>query len=506
VSSRRVFVGEGCCSSWSIRTLRRAVPTRVVSLSFLGLGLIPLSLGLAAPAAAQTDPAPAERPAPEATEAVALQAQFAGEQFTPGGLTAVEAARRAAETSVQAASRREQVLIAANNRERILWDAAPRLTLTAQTTRFSPVDTPVFDGPDGPINFAQPLSSHLFNARLSVPLSDYLLRTVQALRGAGRSEDAARLDEQAERVTSAANAKISYYDWVRARLQRVLAEQALSQASAQLTRMRALQGVGRAAEADVLQAQAFEADAQLAFSQTQVQQVVAEERLRLSMHTPGGEPLSVGEDVLAEFPAANEALGVEELFREAVGQRLEIRSIQTNRAALEDLRSIEGSRALPRLDAIGNLTYANPNPRIFPQSATWNGTWDVGLALTWSVNDIGAAGTQSRIVRSQAAQLASNQVVVEEGLRLEVVSAHGALNQARVNVSTAEQGERAATAAFVARQRLQEQGLGTALELLQAETTRIQARLNLINAHIALRVARVQLDHAVGRDVVVLAQ
>jgi outer membrane protein TolC len=41
---------------------------------------------------------------------------------------------------------------------------------------------------------------------------------------------------------------------------------------------------------------------------------------------------------------------------------------------------------------------------------------------------------------------------------------------------------------------------------LQAETTRIQARLNLINAHIALRVARVQLDHAVGRDVGVLAQ
>jgi outer membrane protein TolC len=470
-------------------------------------GLIPLGLCVATQAAAQVSPAPAQVPAPTGAEAVAPQAQFAGEQVTPGGLTAAEAARRAAETSVQAAGRREQVLIAANNRERILWDAAPRLTLTAQTTRLSPIDFPTFEVAGGPpISFTQPLSNHLFNARLTVPLSDYLLRIVQALRGANRSEEAARLDEQAARVTSAANAKLSYYDWVRARLQRVLAEQALSQASAQLARMRALQGVGRAAEADVLQAQAFEADAQLAFSQTQVQQVVAEERLRLSMHTPGAEPLSVGEDVLAEFPAAKEALGVEELFQEAVRQRLEIRSIQKNRASLEDLQSIERSRALPRLDATGNLTYANPNPRIFPQSATWNSTWDVGLALTWSVNDIGAAGTQSRIVRSQAAQLASDQVSVEEGLRLEVVSAHGALNQARVNVSTAEQGERAATAAFVARQQLQEQGLGTALELLQAETARIQARLNLINAHIALRVARVQLDHAVGRDVAVLTQ
>ena len=43
--------------------------------------------------------------------------------------------------------------------------------------------------------------------------------------------------------------------------------------------------------------------------------------------------------------------------------------------------------------------------------------------------------------------------------------------------------------------------MGTQLELLQAETARVQSRLNLINAHIALRIARTQLDHAVGRDV-----
>jgi len=53
--------------------------------------------------------------------------------------------------------------------------------------------------------------------------------------------------------------------------------------------------------------------------------------------------------------------------------------------------------------------------------------------------------------------------------------------------------------------RLQEQGMATTLELMQAETARIQARLNSINAHIGLRVARVQLDHAVGRDANVVA-
>ena len=104
-----------------------------------------------------------------------------------------------------------------------------------------------------------------------------------------------------------------------------------------------------------------------------------------------------------------------------------------------------------------------------------------------------------------AEELVQLYALPEEGLRIEVVSAHGALNQARQNVVTAEQGERAAAAAYEARARLQEQGMGTTLELLQAETARIRARLNLIYAHIALRVARTQLDHAVGRDVPLLA-
>jgi outer membrane protein TolC len=81
-----------------------------------------------------------------------------------------------------------------------------------------------------------------------------------------------------------------------------------------------------------------------------------------------------------------------------------------------------------------------------------------------------------------------------------VVTAFGALTQARQNISTAEHGERAAAAAYEARVRLQEQGMGTALELIQAETARVQSHLSSVNAHIALRVARTQLEHAVGRD------
>jgi outer membrane protein TolC len=428
--------------------------------------------------------------------------RFAQVLAQPGGLTAMEAARRAAETSVQAAIEREDTRIAENNQAQVLWGSVPRLQLTGRTTRLSRVQGFSFTDPatGDQIEFPVPVWNHMLNVGLTVPISDYVLRLVQTLRGAGKSRDAALLEEQAARVTSASNAKIAYYDWVRTRLEKVVSEQALSEAGAQLTRMQALYSVGRAAQADLLQAQAFEADAQLALSQSETNGAVAEERLRLAIHAAPEEQLAVGEDVLADFAAKDEAKGVEELYREAIDNRLELRALEKSHAALDDSRYVEATRAWPTLDAVGNVTYANPNQRIFPQEEEWKATWDVGLQLSWALNDFGVARNQADTVGAQMVQLEQRRRSVEEGVRIEVVSAHGALNQARQNVVTAEQGERAAAAAYEARARLQEQGMGTTLELLQAETARIRARLNLVYAHISLRVARTQLDHAVGRD------
>jgi outer membrane protein TolC len=443
----------------------------------------------------QVPPPGTATPAPAAPATAApsgdVAPRFASVLAQPGGLTSNEVARRASDTSVLAAIEREDIRQAENARATVIYNAVPQLTLTGRAQRLSSVDSP----------FPQPTRNYLLNAGLTIPLSDYLLSLVQALRGASSNRDAADLEERAARVTAAANGRIAYYDWVRMRLETVVAEHALSEAGEQLSRMQALHSVGRAAQADLLQAQAFEADAQLSLSQSRTRGTVAEERLRIAMHAPPDEVLRVGEDVLADFAAKDEASDLEALYREALAGRLEIRALGRSHAALEDSRHVEFMTGLPRLEAIGNYTYANPNQRIFPLEEEWNTSWDVALQLTWRVNDLGVGSRAADTVDSQITQLEQQRLDIEEQLRIEVVTALGALNEARQNVATAVQGERAATAAYEARARLQEQGMGTQLELLQAETARIRATLNLVYAHIALRVARTQLDHAVGRDV-----
>jgi outer membrane protein TolC len=443
----------------------------------------------------QVPPVGTATPAPAAPATAApsgeVAPRFASVLAQPGGLTSNEVARRSSETSVQAAIEREDVRQAENARATVIYSAVPQLTLTARAQRLSTVNA----------QFPQPTRNYLLNAGLTIPLSDYLLSLVQSLRGASASRDAADLEERAARVTAASNGRLAYYDWVRTELETVVSEHALSEASAQLARMQALYSVGRAAQADLLQAQAFEADAQLSLSQSRTRGIVAEERLRVAMHARPDETLSVGEDVLADFPAKDEAGDLEALYREALGARLEIRALERSHSALEDSRHVEFMHGLPRLDAIGNYTYANPNQRFFPLEEEWKSSWDVALQLSWTVNDLGVRSRAADTVDSQITQLEQQRIDVEEQLRIEVVTALGALNEARQNIATAVQGERAATAAHEARERLQEQGMGTQLELLQAETARIRATLNLVYAHIALRVARTQLDHAIGRDV-----
>jgi hypothetical protein len=41
----------------------------------------------------------------------------------------------------------------------------------------------------------------------------------------------------------------------------------------------------------------------------------------------------------------------------------------------------------PRLDAFGDVTYANPDTVIFTLEEEWNESWAVGLALSYTLND-----------------------------------------------------------------------------------------------------------------------
>jgi outer membrane protein TolC len=121
--------------------------------------------------------------------------------------------------------------------------------------------------------------------------------------------------------------------------------------------------------------------------------------------------------------------------------------------------------------------------------------------MVWTLNDLGSSQADAKSTASEVARVRAQKQQFKDGLRTEVLAAHRSIEEADLGRESARRGIAAAQASYEDRVVLLKNGRGTALEVLEAETSLVTARLNLVEAHVALRMARVRLDHALGRDV-----
>lgn len=440
-----------------------------------------------------------------------------------GGLTSADVGRRAGATSLDAKAKDLEIDAAEAEVDKAAAGYLPRLSLTARYTRLSPVSATSLGGggfysvvtttPPGqvvdpatallasspPISFPVVLDQYLLQANLVVPLSDYFLRIGQAHSSARRARDAARLQAQASRLTAAADAKVAYYAWARAELQLVVAEQALEQARQHEKDVQAMAQVDRASKADLLRAHAAVASAELFVERATNLSSLAEDRVRTVMHDESEAPYSVGEDLFEPVaPMGKQKLAT--LVQEAVRQRPELRALEHTAWSLRQQKHAVTATGLPRLDAFGDAIYANPNSRFFPQRDEWKATWDVGLQVTWTPNDAFTSSASSRALEAKAAGVDAQRAALADALRTEVLSAYQAAREADVAVASTRQSLDAAEEAFRVRRELFLAERATATELSDAETDLLRARLELVNAQVDARIARVRLEHALGRD------
>ncbi|MCC6216551.1 MAG: TolC family protein [Polyangiaceae bacterium] len=476
-----------------------------------------------APPAPATPPAPAAPPAADAPAMPKLSDQIARVSGAAGGLTAAEVGRRATATSFDVRARWAEVEAAAARVDEAHARYVPVLTLTARYTRLSPVEGGALGGggtvvapfapPGQPIDPATTLlvvappfafesfeNQYALTAQLVVPLSDYFLRIGDGAAATKASERAARTQHRATQLQAASDARSAYWQWVRAKLQLLVVEQARELARSALTDAKRLQEAELATKADVLRAESQVAGAELLVERTRGLVRVLDEQLRTAMHQDDAAPLTVGEDLLSPPPEVAGVDALEPLVAEARRQRLELRALDETVQALGRQRSVTRAGLYPRLDAIAEGTYANPNQRIFPQRDEFDGTWSLTAQATWVVTDLPGASAGSRAIEAQIAALEAQARQAEDGIRLQVTQAWLALREAKLAVVTSERGLAAAEESYRVRRELFAAGRARALELTDAETELTRARLEVVNARVDVRLARERLLHAIGRD------
>lgn len=510
---------------------------RFLSVAFALSLLCTAAISAAQPAAPPAPPPgeaalPAAPPAPTRKDALA-------EALAPqaGGTTPDSVADAAVRTSYSLRGKQEDLRAAQAKVDQAFTNYYPRLTLTATYTRLSEVDSSlggsggnivgaanpglITVGPCAPGSPAQCLfdsggefvgavpfgitipsqqNSYSLVASLVVPVSDYVLRISQGVAAASGAARAKEIEVRAQELQIAADAKVAYYNWVRAKGQVVVAEDAVAQTKAHLVDAKQAFEVGLLSKADVLRLDAQVAAAEQTVVDAKAFEGIAGEQVRTVMHLPAGTPLTVGIDVLGAS-GGPPAEALDTLTQEAYRNRLEMQVLDENLASLREAESLTRAGYYPRLDAFANGTYANPNQRYFGSTDEFNFSWEAGLRLSWTVNDTLATGGAAAEAEARTASVAQQRQSLLDGLRLEVAAAHAESVRAVASIEASERGLVAVEESMRVRRELFKAGKATSVDIVDAEAELTRAHLRRLDAHVGLLAAKAKLEHVTGRDV-----
>ncbi len=454
-----------------------------------------------------------------------------------GGLTPDQVAKEAVATSPQVRSRQADIEAAEGQTSQATVSFFPRLTFVASYTRLSPLSPVSLGGgnsvgtanpgalrvapcPDGSGNqcvvdsggapvqsqpsnlgaaFPVLLNQTSFTANLTVPLSDYFLRSVQAYSAAKHNEQAVKLQLAAQDLQTGAEAKIALLQWVQSKGQTVVARLAIDQVQKQLGDAKTGVQVGTASLADVMRIEARLAQAQYQEADAMAVETTAQENLRTVLHAPPDRSLEIGIDVLTP-PAAPKMETSDALLTEAVRNRLDIQAVEEQRAYLDKAADVTAAGYAPRLDAFADGVLADPNQRVFPSQDKFRFTWDVGARLTWVVNDTFSTLGAVKAARARTMQVDAQKQVLVDAVRREVVGAQADVTKAVPSIEAADRGVAASEETLRVTRKLFAFGKATGTQIVDAEQDLTASRLRKLAAHVNLIAAQIRLEHAVGRD------
>jgi outer membrane protein TolC len=324
------------------------------------------------------------------------------------------------------------------------------------------------------------------------------LRLSDAAASAQSSRKAARFALEAQRAQVETDARVLYYNFVRAHGQLFIAQRAHERAHARLEDVQGAFAVGSATEADVMRIEALVANSQLAVDQAEALRQLTRAQLAIIMADMGPADYRLGEGV-PEPSADSPEPGGQALLLEAFANRLELKALAATIDALERGEDATRSGAYPRLDAVGDASYANPNQRFFPPRQEWNATWSVGVVASWNVGETFLSGARGDELAAQTESVRGQQERMRAAIANQVVSAALELRTTRAALTTSETTVRATEAAYRVTADRFRVGRATTTDMVVAEADLLGAKQAQINARIDGAIAALRLRHALGR-------
>lgn len=312
-------------------------------------------------------------------------------------------------------------------------------------------------------------------------------RRIAAREGA----DAQEANEQAAVLSSDLAIRSAFYTARAARDAIYVARETLANQTKHVEQIRAFTEVGTRPEIDLLQALTDQANAEVSLINAQNEYATSRALLNQTM----GVDASAGYEVIGgpSAPLPGEEGGIDVLVDEALRTRPELAAQLAQVRAQEALNKAIRGRYGPSLGAVAGLTYAGAEFG----NLVWN--FSGGLTLQWPIFEGLATRSAEREGNANLRAVRASLDIVRQQVRVDVDGARLTIVAGKAAVAAADRSLANAKARLDLAEIRYRTGVGSGIELSDAQLAATNAGFQKLQATLRLDTARAQLQQALGR-------
>jgi outer membrane protein TolC len=222
---------------------------------------------------------------------------------------------------------------------------------------------------------------------------------------------------------------------------------------------------------------------------------LAQTRLNLKIGLPRETVLETREPLPPQHALP---VDLDTLIDEAMEKRPDLSALNYQTESAMSALTQSRSGWFPNLYLTGNLSYAQPNLRIFPPRERFETTWEIGVVGTVDIGKWYTTPHQDEKARSRMEQAKNNVALLRERISLEVIQAYLALKNTSEAIGVANQYILQAEENYRIVRETFQSGLARNTELLDAELSLLEAKLKHTEASVDHELAWAQLKKALG--------
>ncbi|SDE99181.1 TolC family protein [Sporolituus thermophilus] len=284
------------------------------------------------------------------------------------------------------------------------------------------------------------------------------------------------------------DATTAYFNLLQARNMVKLNQESVDRLAAHLKNVQAQYEVGTVAKSDVLRSEVELANAEQNLIKAQNSYDLAVAGLNNVIGLPLDTEISVKDDLqYVKYP-----LTLEEAIDYALKNRPEVAQADLNVKSAEEGIQVAKSGRRPTVSFQGSQAWSDTDP------GTSSDTWALGLSASFNIFDGNVTGAKIKQADAALAKAQEQARQTRDAVQLEVRQAYLSLKEAEKRIETTKVAVDKAEEDYKIAQVRYSAGVGTNLDVMDAQVALTQAKTNYVQALYDYNTSKAKLDKAMG--------